>query len=452
MIVPVLVALLSTGEQAVEARAAPAPVAQATTASAPADTATAPAPALPPAATIPAPAPDQPAPATPSSVAAPAPAPAAPPPEEPAQAPPGAAAEVAPPSARHHHDLREGHHPTDLVVRARARWEVPDPLSKLNADSYQLTQKVDGALVGPAARFYKSKLPEPVRDGIHNFLYNLREPVVFLNYLLQLKIGKAFETAGRFGLNTTIGAAGLFDMAKRKPFHLPRRSNGFADTLGFYGVPNGAFLYLPLVGPTTVRDLLGGAVDRLVMPVTLGRGITDPKFAIPVGTLSALDHRSNFDDAYKAIRNAPGDPYANARDFYLQRRQAEIDVLHGRHAGHVGGMSTPPTGTIRLKQRDHAPALIIPVGPTTGATGAPATAPAAPATPVTGAPVTGTTSPASEAPATATSAPAATAPATGTSAPAATAPTTTTPGAATTPAPVDRGAGDSPARPLSGAA
>lgn len=251
----------------------------------------------------------------------------------------------------------------DILVTARGKWEAPDPLDGVNAKSFDATMAVDRALIGPVSMAYKKKVPGPIRDGIHNFLYNLREPVVFVNYLLQHKIGKAAETVGRFAVNTTIGAIGLFDIARRRPFKLPRRSNGFANTLGFYGVPNGLFLYLPLVGPTTVRDLFGGAVDRLLLPITLGQGVTDPKFAIPAGVLGALDHRAEFDDTYKAVAAAPGDPYANARDFYLQRRQAEIDRLHGRGKAATGGMSEAPTGTIRLKGRGSAPTVDLPVAP-----------------------------------------------------------------------------------------
>ncbi len=280
----------------------------------------------------------------------------------------------------------------DIVIHAKQGWETPDPLSNLNAKSFVVTDKVDKAVIGPVARGYKRGVPSTIRDGIHNFLYNLREPIVFFNYLFQHKIGKAVETLARFGINSTAGVAGVFDIAKRKPFHLPRRSNGFSNTLAFYGVPNGAFLYLPLVGPTTVRDILGGAIDRLALPLTLGQGVTDLRFAIPVSVLSALDHRSEFDDTYKALDKAPGDKYAIQRDFYLQRRQNEIDALHGRSKGDVGGMNEPPKGSFRLKQRNGAPPVIIPIGP--GADTAPkATAPAptgaAPAE-TTPAPVTGT--------------------------------------------------------------
>lgn len=229
----------------------------------------------------------------------------------------------------------------DIVVTG-LKEPAGDPLRAVNAESFAVTQKVDAAVIGPAARAYKEAVPSPVRAGIHNFLYNLREPIVFLNFLLQFKPGKAIETLGRFAINTTIGAAGLVDMAKRKPFRLPRRSNGFANTLGYYGVKNGPFLFLPVVGPTTVRDLLGGAIDRLVLPVAVGSPFNSVAYTAPAGVLGALDHRSEFDETLKDLHDNSPDPYAATRAFYLNRRQAEIDQLHGRAGGDPAGMSAPP--------------------------------------------------------------------------------------------------------------
>ncbi|MBC3942820.1 VacJ family lipoprotein [Sphingomonas sp. DOAB1063] len=234
---------------------------------------------------------------------------------------------------------------TDIIVTGRKE-SAGDPLRAANAESFAVTQKVDDAVIGPVARTYKKTVPSPIRRGIHNFLYNLREPIVFLNFLLQLKPGKAAETVGRFAINSTIGAVGVIDMAKRKPFRLPRRSNGFANTLGYYGVKNGPFLFLPLVGPTTVRDLLGGAVDRLILPVGVGKPFTSATYTIPAGILGALDHRSEFDQTLKDLHDNSPDPYVATRAFYLNRRQAEIDHLHGRVEGDPAGMSGPPPSVV----------------------------------------------------------------------------------------------------------
>lgn len=230
---------------------------------------------------------------------------------------------------------------TDIVITGRKE-PAGDPLRAVNAEAFAVTQKVDDAVIGPVARTYKVSVPRPIRKGIHNFLYNLREPIVFLNFMLQLKPGKAAETVGRFAINSTIGAVGLVDVAKRKPFRLPRRSNGFANTLGYYGVKNGPFLFLPIVGPTTVRDLFGGAVDRLVLPVGVGSPFTSLAYSAPAGVLGALDHRSEFDQTLKDLHDNSPDPYAASRAFYLNRRQAEIDQLRGRAVGDPAGMTGPP--------------------------------------------------------------------------------------------------------------
>ncbi len=232
----------------------------------------------------------------------------------------------------------------DIVVVGRKPL-AGDPLRSVNATAFDATEAVDKAFVGPVARQYKKSVPSPIRRGIHNFLYNLREPIVFVNFLLQLKPGKAVETVGRFAINSTIGAVGVLDVAKRRPFRLPRRSNGFANTLGYYGVKNGPFLFLPLVGPTTVRDLIGGGIDRLMLPVAVGKPFTSPTYTVPAGVLGALDHRSEFDDTLKDLHDNAADPYAASREFYLRRRQAEIDHLHGRNVDAIlgpGGVTEPP--------------------------------------------------------------------------------------------------------------
>lgn len=217
-----------------------------------------------------------------------------------------------------------------IVVTARPDSQPGDPMLQLNAQSFEVVQDVDEALVGPVAMAYKDAVPKPMRHGIRNFLRNLTEPIVALNFLLQLKPGKAAETVGRFAINSTIGIGGLFDVAKRDPFKLPYRRNGFANTLGYYGVEPGAYLFLPLIGPTTVRDLVGGTIDGLLLPTVVGAPFNDPYFTLPAATLSALQGRIQIDEQLNALRNQSGDPYMAARDFYLKRRQAEIDALKGK--------------------------------------------------------------------------------------------------------------------------
>lgn len=221
----------------------------------------------------------------------------------------------------------------DIVVVAQTS-DRSDPLETVNAKTFAATQAVDDVFVAPVSRAYEHTVPSPLRSGLRNFLANLHEPVVFANYLLQLKPGKAAETFGRFAINTTIGAAGVFDMATRKPFVLPRRPNGFADTLGFYGVKQGAFLFLPLVGPTTVRDLLGSGVDRLLQPFSYIRPFNQPAYVLPSSGLRTLDRRAELDDRFRKVRRS-SDPYVTRRNVYLRGRQAEIDALDVDHPHRV---------------------------------------------------------------------------------------------------------------------
>jgi len=220
--------------------------------------------------------------------------------------------------------------PNEIVVTARGDAPPGDPLQAVNIESYRAVQAVDQALIGPIAMGYQGIVPEPVRDGVGNALRNLTEPVNFLNYLLQFKIGKAAETLGRFAINSTFGVGGLFDVAKKKPFNLPYRRNGFANTLGFYGVEPGPFFYLPLFGATTLRDMAGNGLDMLVLPTAIGKPFNRPAYAVPTTVVRALNDRIERDAEIERLQQQSLDPYVETRTLYLQMRQREIDALKGR--------------------------------------------------------------------------------------------------------------------------
>lgn len=218
-----------------------------------------------------------------------------------------------------------------IVVTAGDRSARVDPFESVNVQAFDAVQSVDKAVTGPVAMKYKKSVPSPVRSGVRNFFSNLQEPVVFLNYLLQLKPGKAAETAGRFGINSTLGFIGLFDTAKKKPFHLPRRKNGFGYTLGYYGVKPGPYMYLPLIGSTTLRDVVGRIADLAVLPNVVGTPFGEPAYAIPTNVIRMLDERVEADEGIKALRDGDEDPYTAGKKNYLRTRQAEIDALRGKH-------------------------------------------------------------------------------------------------------------------------
>lgn len=229
----------------------------------------------------------------------------------------------------------------DIVV-VRHSGTKADPIAAINAESFQVVQAVDTAVIAPIAHGYEKIVPKPVRSGIHNVLNNLDEPIVFLNFLLQLKPGKAAETFARFAINTTLGVGGLVDVAKRKPFKLPRRSNGLADTLGYYGIGPGPYLFIPLIGATTVRDMLGRMVDLSVVPTAVGKPFNSPTYSLVKGSLASLDDRVERDDLLTGVKQSD-DPYGAMRSWYLKKRKAEIDVLKGRCVS----IDLPPCSTER---------------------------------------------------------------------------------------------------------
>jgi len=216
----------------------------------------------------------------------------------------------------------------------------PDPLEGLNRVSYAITQPIDHLVLRPAAMVYKTVVPKPARDGARNAIGNLFEPVVFLNDLLQLHPKRALHTLARFVVNSAIGLGGAFDIAKREPFHLAHHNNGFSDTLGYYGIGPMFYVYMPIRGPTSLRDIVGEFGDSLAQPRLLHR-ISHPvshssifratlKFG-KIGTVIAitdgLDRRAENDDELRAIRNDSVDPYAALRADYLQDRAGEVASL-----------------------------------------------------------------------------------------------------------------------------
>ena len=257
--------------------------------------------------------------------------------------------------------------PNTILVSGHSRKyeERIDPAEAINTKSFGAIQTADRMVIGPASQVYEHGVPGPVRSGIHNVLYNLREPTNFLNFLLQHKVGKAAETLARFSLNTTMGWGGIFDVAKRKPFNLPYRRNGLANTMGFYGIGPGPYMFLPLVGPTTLRDFIGITIDRFSAPAALGGPFQTPEYGFSVMVIGGMDDRLRIAPQLAKYRDQVGDPYRATRDFYLRRRQAEIDDLRGHPSKPT---AKPPVAAPPASQ---SPAATAPVVTPAAATPAP---------------------------------------------------------------------------------
>ena len=216
----------------------------------------------------------------------------------------------------------------NVVTQPKASHYPGDPLEGFNRTMFRVQFGFDKSIYGPLSKGYQHILPKPARAGLRNFFRNLTEPVVFLNDLLQLKPGRAARTFARFTINSTVGLAGLLDVAASKDVKLPHRNNSFGNTLAYYGVHAGPYLFLPLVGPTTLRDLLGEPIDGAVLPVAIGKPFTDTRYRITSAIITGLDQRAEAEPELRALLSGAVDPYATLRSVWLQERAAEISELH----------------------------------------------------------------------------------------------------------------------------
>jgi phospholipid-binding lipoprotein MlaA len=193
-----------------------------------------------------------------------------------------------------------------------------DPWERVNRVSYNVTDKVDRAVLKPAAKGYKAVTPDFVETGIANFFDNISYPQVFLNDLLQAKFNSALHDTGRFLLNTTIGVGGLFDPATSAG--LQKNDEDFGQTLGKWGVPSGPYFFIPLMGPSTVRDAFGKIPDQFSSP-TIYLDSSSVRYGL-LG-LNLLSTRAQLLEAEKALGGVY-DRYAILRSVYLQQREYKV--------------------------------------------------------------------------------------------------------------------------------
>lgn len=183
--------------------------------------------------------------------------------------------------------------------------------------------RLDKYVIRPASEGYDLVTPELFQHMIGNGLSHLELPGDFANYVLQGNIDKSLETFGRMAVNTLVGAGGLLDPAKE--FGLPRQSTDFGITLGRYGVGEGSYLVLPLIGPTTMRDTAGFLVDRAFSPSTyVGQFLAWDAFGPATTGLGLLDGRNRNAEIINSVLYEADDPYVTLRSAYLQRRRAQI--------------------------------------------------------------------------------------------------------------------------------
>lgn len=201
-----------------------------------------------------------------------------------------------------------------------------DPYEATNRQIFALNQSVDKSIAKPVAVFYTEVVPEGARDGVHNFLLNLGLPVTFANDVLQGEPRRAFDTVGRFVVNSTVGIGGLVDVAQKTG--IPEHSSDFGETLAIYGVQEGPYLVLPVLGPSNPRDALGTGVDVVLDPATWITFRSSVFFKLGRGAVGVVDARAQNIEALDQLERSSVDLYASLRSLYRQHRQAEIN--HGK--------------------------------------------------------------------------------------------------------------------------
>ena len=215
----------------------------------------------------------------------------------------------------------------DLKVDANAAQpdNVKDPLQPLNRQIFAVNDALDRAIVRPIAVEYKEKIPSPIRDSYSGFRKNLGEPWNAVNQLIQGRPGRAAKTLGRFTINT-VTTLGFADPASR--LGLETEDENFGTTLGYWGVPSGPYLVIPVFGPSTFRDGFGLVVDGYARPQ---RYVLENEEGLywAEQTLRGIDVRSQLIDIEGAIQ---GDKYSSIRDIYLQRKNFIIAEKKGQEA------------------------------------------------------------------------------------------------------------------------
>lgn len=194
-----------------------------------------------------------------------------------------------------------------------------DPYEKFNRSFYDVTDTIDRNVLEPVADSYINNIPSPVRTSVGNFYDNLAYPNVVINGLLQGKVKQGMGDGLRFLVNTTVGVVGLFDAAT--PLGLQKHDEDFGQTLGVWGVDNTSYMYLPILGPSSNRDVYG-------IPVTIASNMLfyagfffAAPITIPLGILAVVDKRARHAEEIRLRDQAALDPYLFTREAYWQHRE-----------------------------------------------------------------------------------------------------------------------------------
>ena len=192
-----------------------------------------------------------------------------------------------------------------------------DPFQDLNEKTHKLNQSLDESIATPIAKAYRNVTPDFVEVGVTNFTDNIEDVNIALNNLLQGKIKEGFSDIFRFTLNSTIGVLGLFDVAST--IGLEKHSEDFGQTLAVWGVSDGPYIVLPVLGPSSLRDTLARIPEAFMTPLLL---IDHDRTGYELTAIDLLDKRARYLGLESIVI---GDEYLFYRDAYFQSREFDIN-------------------------------------------------------------------------------------------------------------------------------
>jgi phospholipid-binding lipoprotein MlaA len=202
-------------------------------------------------------------------------------------------------------------------INLSAYTQEKDPFESFNRGVYKFNDTLDRAVVKPVAQGYNKVVPNPIKTMVSNFFSNLDDVVVTANDILQLKFRQAASDGARVVFNTTFGIFGLINITDR----LEKHNEDFGQTLGYWGVPSGPYLVLPILGPSTIRDGTGVYTDSYFSVISNTKDVPTRNSAWAV---EGLDTRVGLLEQEKVLDDAVIDRYSFIRDAYLQHRQSLV--------------------------------------------------------------------------------------------------------------------------------
>jgi len=203
---------------------------------------------------------------------------------------------------------------------------IDDPLEPTNRVIFDVNDFLDRLLIRPLTELYRFAVPDYMRDRVANILSNMGEPVIFANNLMQGRTDDAGTTSERFLINTTLGVAGVFDVAT--DWGMPKQDGDFGQTLSTWGIKGGPYLVLPLFGPSNFRDAIGLGADMGMSPwgylAGIGGNGTENRLIFSEFAADGLTRRDQNLDGYDALRSGSLDFYAEMRSVYRQYRDKQL--------------------------------------------------------------------------------------------------------------------------------